>query len=78
MKLTIHRGTNQIGGCVTKIESGSYKVFIDFGEQLPSTENKELPLMDGLTCGDVSKSALFITHYHVNCTLKVGLLIFKL
>jgi len=31
MKITVHRGTNQIGG---------------------------------LTCGDVSKSALFITHYH--------------
>lgn len=64
MKLTIHRGTNQIGGCVTEIESGGYKVFIDFGEQLPGMESKELLPIDGLTCGDVSKSALFITHYH--------------
>lgn len=64
MKLTIHRGTNQIGGCVTEIESGGYKVFIDFGDQLPGTEKKELPPIDGLTCGDFSKSALFITHYH--------------
>jgi Predicted hydrolase of the metallo-beta-lactamase superfamily len=64
MKLTIHRGTNQIGGCITEIESCGYKVFIDFGEQLPGTEKKELPPIDGLTCGDVSKSALFITHYH--------------
>lgn len=64
MKLTIHRGTNQIGGCITEIESGGYRIFIDFGEQLPGTEKKELQPIDGLTCGDVSKSALFITHYH--------------
>jgi len=64
MKLTIHRGTNQIGGCITEIRSGDYKVFIDFGEQLPGMESKELLPIDGLTCGDVSKSALFITHYH--------------
>lgn len=64
MKLTIHRGTNQIGGCITEIESDGHKLFIDFGEQLPGSENKELPPIDGLTCGEVSKSALFITHYH--------------
>jgi len=66
MKITIHRGTNQIGGCVTEIESDGYKVFIDFGEQLPGAENNDnqLKQIDGLTCGDVSKSALFITHYH--------------
>lgn len=64
MKITIHRGTSQIGGCVSEIESDGYKVFIDFGEQLPGNEHKELPLIDGLTCGDVSKSILHITHYH--------------
>lgn len=64
MKITIHRGTNQIGGCIVEIESNGYKVFIDFGEQLPGTENTELPPIEGLTCGNVSKSALFITHYH--------------
>jgi len=64
MKLTIHRGTNQIGGCITEIESDGYKIFIDFGEQLPGTEKNELKPIDGITCGDISKSALFITHYH--------------
>ena len=66
MKITIHRGTNQLGGCVTEIESSGYKVFIDFGEQLPGTENdnNKLPQITGLTCGNISKSALFITHYH--------------
>lgn len=64
MKLRIHRGSNQIGGCITEIESNGYKIFIDFGDQLPGTEIKELNPIDGLTCGDISKSALFITHYH--------------
>lgn len=64
MKITIHRGTNQIGGCIAEIKSCGYKVFIDFGEQLPETETKELKPIDGLTCGDITKSALFITHYH--------------
>jgi ribonuclease J len=66
MKITIYRGTNQIGGCVTEIESNGYKAFIDFGEQLPGVEddNNKLPQIDGLTCGDISKNALFITHYH--------------
>ncbi|MDR2917066.1 MAG: MBL fold metallo-hydrolase [Tannerella sp.] len=39
-------------------------MFIDFGEQLPGADKKELSGIEGLTCGDVSKSALFITHYH--------------
>jgi len=64
MNITIHRGTNQIGGCITEIESNGYKVFIDFGEQLPGTKTKDLQPIEDLTFGDVSKSALFITHYH--------------
>lgn len=64
MKLTIHRGTNQIGGSVIEIESEGYRVFIDFGKQLPGTVSWELGPIYGLTYGDVSKSALFISHYH--------------
>jgi ribonuclease J len=66
MKITIHRGAHQIGGCISEIESNGYKVFIDFGEQLPGNDSvdTDLPAIEGLTCGDVSKNALFITHYH--------------
>lgn len=32
MKLTIHRGTDQIGGCITENESGGYKTFTTFVE----------------------------------------------
>ena len=72
MKLTIHRGTNQIGGCVTEIEHNGYRVFIDFGEQLPGAPVSELPAIEGLTCGDCSKSALFISHYHSDHIGKIG------
>lgn len=65
MKITVHRGTNQIGGCVTEYESNGWKLFVDYGEQLPGAPsyNKKLKI-EGLTCGDLSKSALLITHYH--------------
>ena len=64
MKITIHRGTDQIGGCVTEYEYKGWKLFVDYGEQLPdSTKSKPLEI-EGLTKGDLTKSALLITHYH--------------
>ena len=68
MKITIHRGLNQIGGCITEIQllSGT-KILIDLGHNLPdgggvSEDKYESPenldqLLDG--CG-----AVFYTHYH--------------
>lgn len=65
MKITVHRGANQIGGCVTEYESNGWRLFVDYGEQLPGAPMSEQKLMiDGLTCGDTRKSALLITHYH--------------
>lgn len=65
MKLTIRRGTNQIGGCITEYELDGWKLFVDFGDQLPGVPNPTGPLrIEGLNCGDTSKSALLITHYH--------------
>ncbi|MDE6459439.1 MAG: hypothetical protein K2K52_01215 [Paramuribaculum sp.] len=65
MKITVHRGSNQIGGCVTEYEINGWKLFVDYGEQLPGApmSGKKLEI-DGLTCGDILKSALLITHYH--------------
>ena len=65
MKITIHRGTNQIGGCVTEYEYDGWRLFVDYGEELPGSSNAENPLeVEGLTHGDITKSALLITHYH--------------
>ena len=64
MKITIHRGTDQIGGCVTEYEHKGYRIFVDYGEQLPGTKKSAPMEIEGLTKGDLSKSALLITHYH--------------
>ena len=65
MKITVHRGSNQIGGCVTEYECNGWKLFVDYGEQLPGVPMSDKKLeIDGLTCGDIRKSALLITHYH--------------
>lgn len=67
MKVIIHRGTNQIGGCLTEIQSNSgIKILIDIGANLPDAngnEKTEIEL-EGLTTGTSSFDAIFITHYH--------------
>lgn len=65
MKIIIHRGTHQIGGCVTEISTDKSKVFIDFGSDLTNSLNADLPKMiKGLTVADNTERALFLTHYH--------------
>ena len=68
MKITIHRGLNQIGGCITEIQSLSgTKILIDFGHNLPNGNDAaedvyECPEnIDELLKGC---SAVFYTHYH--------------
>ena len=64
MKIKIHRGTHQIGGCVTEYECDGWHLFVDYGEELPGGPKKGDLQVEGLTHGDISKSALLITHYH--------------
>lgn len=64
MRITIHRGADRIGGSVTEYEHDGWKLFVDFGEELPGATQSDVPKIDGLTNGDQSKSALLITHYH--------------
>lgn len=73
MQIIIHRGTHQIGGCVTEIDSNGAKVFIDFGSNLPGHASQEpsYPIA-GLTVSDGSKSALFLTHYHGDHVGRLG------
>ena len=35
MNIKVHRGLNQIGGCITEIWTNTSRVFIDFGQNLP-------------------------------------------
>lgn len=68
MKIIIHRGTHQIGGCVTEIQSNrGTRIAIDIGENLPSQDGKQAEELsiEGLTTeGNNNFDAVFITHYH--------------
>ena len=64
MNIIIHRGTHQIGGCVTEYEYNGWHLFVDYGEELPGGPKSGDLQVEGLTHGDISKSALLITHYH--------------
>ena len=68
MTITIHRGINQIGGCITEIASTSgSKILIDLGHNLPEGENRDNdplekaenidPILEGV-------DAVFYTHSH--------------
>ena len=75
MTITIHRGTDQIGGCVTEYARDGWRLFVDYGEQLPGTKKSGPLEVEGLTKGDLSKSALLITHYHgdhIGCISEVS------
>lgn len=72
MQIIIHRGTHQIGGCVTEISSGKSKVFIDFGADLPNSSAAPLKQIKGLTASDDSTAALFFTHYHGDHAGRMG------
>lgn len=64
MNIRIHRGTHQIGGCVTEYEFEGWHLFVDYGEELPGGPKTGDLQVEGLTHGDLSKSALLVTHYH--------------
>lgn len=65
MQIIIHRGTHQIGGCITEIKTATARIIIDFGAELP-TANKtsEVPSIDNVTKGNPHCDAVLITHYH--------------
>lgn len=68
MTITIHRGINQIGGCITEIASASgTKILIDLGHNLPEGENRDNDPLDKAENIDTildGVSAVFYTHSH--------------
>lgn len=63
MQIKIHRGINQIGGCVTKIKSKKSRILIDVGTHLPNSTSKRK-----VNVAKFSKKcdAVFITYYHLD------------
>lgn len=63
MKITIHRGQNQIGGSIIEIASDTTKIILDAGSELDE-EIPVAPQIDGLFSGQTAYDAVFISHYH--------------
>lgn len=67
MKITIHRGIDQIGGCITEIATERNKILIDLGQNLPDGEG--IVTDDFANLESVRKitkdiDTIFYTHYH--------------
>ena len=44
MKITIHRGTHQIGGCATEICTAYTRIFVDFGSALDGSAGIQIEI----------------------------------
>lgn len=70
MEIKIHRGLDQIGGCITEIWTDSSRVFIDFGQNLPGNGKTATSEEDALMVADIVENnekehqAVFYTHAH--------------
>lgn len=63
MNIIIHRGANQIGGCITEISSEGCKILIDLGSNLPGSKKEELT-EEQIKEITEDADAIFYTHYH--------------
>lgn len=67
MNIIIHRGSNQIGGCITEIATDETRFFIDFGQNLPDNKgviNDKLAALEAVAQLTEGVSAIIYTHYH--------------
>ncbi len=70
MNIKIHRGLDQIGGCITEISTETSRVFIDFGQNLPGCGTATTPEEDKEMVETIiaqnrkGNEAVFYTHGH--------------
>ena len=67
MKITIHRGINQIGGCITEISNSETRILIDLGQNLPDGEGvvkDDFASREAIEKITQGIDAIFYTHYH--------------
>lgn len=68
--VTIHRGIDQIGGCITEISTKTSRVFVDFGQNLPGCAVPTTPEQDEALVRDIfaqnvkQHQAVVYTHAH--------------
>lgn len=63
IRITIHRGANQVGGCITEVATAQARIMIDLGSNLPGSMKTELTNEE---VAEMTKGvdAVFYTHYH--------------
>lgn len=71
IRVTVYRGSEQIGGCCTEISYKDTRIAIDFGSPLPEDDAKELDVI-GLTKGKSAFDAVLFTHYHGDHVGEIG------
>jgi ribonuclease J len=67
MRITIHRGYDQIGGCITEIATDRTRILIDLGQNLPDGEGvitDNLASYEAIERITANVDAIFYTHYH--------------
>lgn len=70
MKIKVHRGHDQIGGCITEISTDTSRIFIDFGQNLPGNGEPTTPEEDEAMVKEIFSQnkkqyeAVFYTHGH--------------
>ena len=70
MDIKIHRGLEQIGGCITEISTATSRVFIDMGQNLPGMGEPTTPEEDRQMVENIfaqnrkEHQAVFYTHTH--------------
>lgn len=61
MKVIVHRGSHQIGGCCTEISTDTSRILIDFGSELEGSAELHI---NGVTGGNSCCNAVLFSHYH--------------
>jgi len=67
MKISIHRGIDQIGGCITEISTNETRILIDLGQNLPDGEgvvSDDFASREAIENITKDIDAVFYTHYH--------------
>jgi ribonuclease J len=67
LEIIIHRGIDQIGGCITEIATANARILIDLGQNLPDGEgNVDDDFANADSIENLTKGvdAIFYTHYH--------------
>lgn len=70
MKIYVHRGLNQVGGCITEISTETSRIFVDFGQNLPgvgvpSTPEEDRQMVESIISQNTKvHQAVVYTHAH--------------